>query len=114
MTVHKLMRLHGDEDWEAWGDDWHDHADIIGELDHVSGWGGPRKSLEDHSHLQLDWGARMWELSLDEVRRLTASRPRSERDEWDRPFREAAERQEALLDSLDASARYAVVWMEVY
>jgi hypothetical protein len=56
----------------------------------------------------------MWELSLDEVRRLTASRPGSERDEWDRPFREAAERQEALLDSLDASARYAVVWMEVY
>lgn len=37
MMVHKLVRIHGDETWEAWGDDWQDHADVIAELDFVDG-----------------------------------------------------------------------------
>lgn len=34
--------------------------------------------------------------------------------EWDRPYREAEERQNALLDSLPEDGRYGVVWVEVY
>ena len=34
MMVHILIRLHGDEDWDAWGKnmEWYDRVDRIGEL----------------------------------------------------------------------------------
>ena len=116
MMVHKLLRLNGDEKWEAWGDDWHDHADVVGELSFVSGWNSAPDWLRDHPHRQLDWGAFMYELSLDDVRRLIGQRPNYAdiREDWDRPFREAEARQNALLDSLAEDGRYAVVWIEAY
>lgn len=57
----------------------------------------------------------MHELSLDEVRRLIGRRPdyADVKEEWDRPFREAEQRQNALLDSLLPDGRYGVVWLEV-
>lgn len=116
MMIHKLLRLHGDEDWEAWSDNWQDHADVIGELRFVSGWMSPPDWLRDRPRKQLDWGAWMYEVSLDEVHRLIGPRPNYAdiREEWDRPFREAEERQNALLDALPADGRYAVVWIEAY
>lgn len=32
MTTYLVVRLHGDEDWDAWGDDWEDHVDSLGEI----------------------------------------------------------------------------------
>jgi len=61
-------------------------------------------------------GARLWELSKDELRRLIEPRPdyADIRDDWDRPFRERRQRQDYLLDSLPEHGRYGVVWMELY
>ncbi len=42
MMSHLLIRLHGDEDWDAWGDDWWDHVERLGELEWVHGWHGSR------------------------------------------------------------------------
>jgi hypothetical protein len=116
MMAHKLLCLHGDEDWDRWGDDWPEHADVVGDLNWVTLWSGPPEWLRDHPRRQLDWGATMYEVSLQEVRRLIGKRPNYAdiRDEWDRPFREAEERQNAMLDSLRADGRYAVVWIELY
>lgn len=116
MMVHKLLRLHGDEDWGAWGEDWHDHADVIGDLSFVTGWSTTPEWLRDRPRRQLDWGAWMYEVSLADVRRLIGPEPNYAdiKDEWNRPFREAEERQNSLLDSLPENDRYAVVWMEAY
>jgi len=57
MMAHILLRLRGDEDWDAWGDHmkWYDRADRIGELrveinysPLAPGW------LEDRPHRRLD------------------------------------------------------------
>jgi hypothetical protein len=41
MIDHLVVRLHGDEDWEAWGDRWWDHIDKVGDLHWVGHSGGP-------------------------------------------------------------------------
>jgi hypothetical protein len=115
MMEHTLLRLRGNEDWDAWGDKWYAYVDVVTNLDFVTGWTGPPDWLRDRAHRYLDWGACMYEVTLVEVRRLIGQRPNYAhiREEWDRPFREAEERQSALLASLPEDGRYAVVWVEV-
>lgn len=116
MMVHALLRLHGDEDWEAWGDDWQRHVDWLCTLDRVTDWLAPPQWLRERPSRQLDWGAFLYEVSLAEVRRRVEPRTNYAdiREDWDRPFREARERQDALLASLPEDGRYAVLWIECY
>jgi hypothetical protein len=47
MMEFRLIRLHGTEDWETWGDDWPKHVDVVGNLYLVHGWHGPRVQLQN-------------------------------------------------------------------
>jgi hypothetical protein len=107
MMVYKLVRLHGDEDWAAWGDRWDDHVDKICDLRFVGG--STPAWMYDRPRVNLDWGAWLYEASLAEVRRLIRSR-RSD----DPIFREIEEKQNTILDALPADARYGVIWVECY
>jgi len=116
MMVHILLRLRGDEDWDAWERDmqWYDRADRIGELTVGGHWSSAPDWLEDRPHRRLDWGAEMYELSLDEVRRLIGLRPDADRKHDGPDLAERGAESHAMLDSLSPDGRYAVVWMECY
>ena len=115
MMVHILLRLRGDEDWNAWEDNMerYDRADRIGELTLDGNWGVAPGWLEDRPHRRLDWGAEMHEMSLDEIRRLIGPRPDADRKDDGLNLAERA-KSHAMLDSLSPDGRYAVVWMECY
>jgi hypothetical protein len=105
MMQHLLLRLHGDEDWAAWGDDWLRHADVLGELSWVKGWSLPPEWLGEGK--QLDWGAFLHELSGEDVRRLV------DEPSW-LAAAETAQRQRELLQALSATESYGVVYVELY
>ena len=95
--------------------EWYDRVDRIGELTVGGNYGSlASDGQEDRPHRRLDWGAYMYELSLDEIRQLIGPRPDADRKhEWpDRAEHEA--KSHAMLDSLSPDGRYAVVWMECY
>ena len=117
MMVHILIRLHGDEDWDAWGKnmEWYDRVDRIGELTVAGNWGTlASDAQEDRPHRRLDWGAEMHEMSLDEIRRLIGPRPDADRKHDGPDLAERGAESHAMLDSLSPDGRYAVVWMECY
>lgn len=68
--VIELLRLRGDEQWDDWGDQWWEHADILGELpqEGPGGW-----QLIDHFRGQalkgrnLDWGALLYPVTKEEL-----------------------------------------------
>ena len=78
-----LLRLRGDEQWDDWGDQWWEHADILGELpqEGPGGW-----QLIEHFRGQalrgrkLDWGALLYPITKSELVALysatAALRPR--------------------------------------
>lgn len=109
---HILIRLTGLERWGEWRDDWEDHVDEIARLRYVAPT--PPSWLLDRPHRELDWGARLFEVTLDDVRRLTADRPTYDDPAADKPFRVHAERQRRLLDTLSGDDRYGVVFLEMY
>ena len=125
MMAHYLLRLRGDEDWEAWGENWWDHVDQVCELRFVDGWmwapewlrqRKARRWRRERRRHQLDWGAVFYEVSKDELRRLIGLRPDYSdiRADWDEPFCTAEREQNALLDALPDDGRYGVVWVECY
>ena len=93
---------------------WYDRADRIGELTVGGHWSSAPDWLEDRPHRRLDWGAEMYELSLDEVRRLIGPRPDADRKHDGPDLAERGAESHAMLDSLSPDGRYAVVWMECY
>ena len=103
------VRLHGTEDWEAWGDKWARHVDCIGNLEWVrpSDWGGPGPGLTAPSPRRLDWGAVVYEVSKAEVEQL-AWEP-----EW-LADTDSARKQRQLLEWLSDDERYGVVFVELY
>ena len=105
MMQHLLVRLHGDEDWDAWGDRWREHADVIGELSWVQGWTNAPAWLGKGR--QLDWGAFLHEATKDDVQRLV------DEPKW-LASTETARKQRLLLKNLSASERYGVVYVELY
>ena len=112
--VHELIRLKGDEDWDALGDDWWRGLVKLAELQFVDGYYGPPEWMRQNPRHYLDWGATLCEASKADVLRLIGARPDYSgiKDEWDRPFREAAQKQDALLAALP-EGRYGVVWLEM-
>jgi hypothetical protein len=68
--VIELLRLRGDERWADWGDQWWDHAEILGELPpkDPGGW-----QLIDHFRslglkgTQLDWGSLLYPITKQEL-----------------------------------------------
>lgn len=111
---HELIQLTGDEDWEALGVDWWRGITKLADLRFVDGYYGPPDWLRTNPCHWLDWGAVVFEVSKADVIRLIGPRPdfSSVSEESDRPFRELAERQDALLMSLP-EGHYGVVWMEM-
>jgi hypothetical protein len=109
---HLLLTLTGDENWEDWGDAWQQHVTEITQLQFVGQ--RPPSWLREHPSKRLDWGADLFELDLGVVRRLIGARPNYAdiKEEWDRPFREAEERQDENLATLARDGRYAVVYVE--
>lgn len=108
MTVmeHWLIRLRGDEDPEAWGERWTDHADRIAKLEHADGWLTPPEWLAVRGSRQLDWGASLYEVSLEDLKRLVP--------EPGLPWQQESWReQRARIEALDPAGRFAVVWVEM-
>ncbi len=111
MMVHKLLRLHGDEDWEAWGRDWWDRADVICDVECPTDRDRPPEWLHDREGRWLERGVKMHEVSRTELGRLIA--PRLDiRKAWHRLVAGHDERPHGLLASLSDAGRYAVVWIE--
>jgi hypothetical protein len=100
---HLVVRLHGDEDWEAWGDKWWDHIDKVGELHWVGHSAGPFPSGPER---QLDWGAFLTEATCEEVRGLAWVPPWLADSDW-------ARQQRAMLERLSPTERYGVIAVEM-
>ena len=108
MMSHLLIRLHGDEDWDAWGDDWWDHVERLGELEWAHGWHGISHEVEGEPvKRRLDWGAVLYELSRQQVEQL------ADEPDW-LQHTPSAERQRELLAGLRDEDRYGVVFVEMY
>jgi len=110
MMVHKLVRLTGNEAWDTLGDDWESQLDVVCNLSFVHGWsitpGSISRTRKEH---QLDWGARLYEVSKTELLDLIEPRPNDasmRQNEWDA--------QHARLAALPDDGRYGVIWMECY
>ena len=73
----ELVRLTGDEEWDAWGDDWSRHVDKIADLQLFGSesYYGPPEWMRQHPRRQLDWGATLYEASKDDVVRLLMEAP---------------------------------------
>jgi hypothetical protein len=114
----ELVRLTGDEEWDAWGDDWWRHVNKIADLQLFApeSYYGPPEWMRQHQRRQLDWGATLYEASKDDVVRLLMEAARPDytgiSEGYDRPFRELATRQDQLLRSLADDGRYGVIWVE--
>jgi hypothetical protein len=104
--AHWLVRLHGNEDWDSWGQDWMNHVDKVGNLHWIDDFMPSPDWLRDHRSQQLDWRAFLYEMRADEIGRLLTRPPPDQRgDAWQRQLK--------LLETLYASdSRYAVVWIE--
>lgn len=106
-----LVRLHPEDAWEDWGDDWWNLCNRVGQLHFVGGWlSAPAWVAGCRPGRRLDWGAWMHELSLPDVLRLVGEEPltaasRSSEGEDGRD-------QRALLTALDPHGSYSVVWRE--
>jgi hypothetical protein len=103
MMAYLVIRLHGDEDWDAWGDDWWDHVERVGELHwlQLSNGAAPGPSR------WLDWGASLREASAEDIRRIA----------WEPPWladTESAREQRELLEMLTTEGRYGLVSVEIY
>lgn len=104
-TAHWLIRLHGNEDWEAWGQDWRDHVDKVAELHWIDDFMPSPNWLREHRSHQLDWHAFLYVMRKYEIPSLLRRPPSDQQQsEW--------QRQLELLEALDAHYRYAVVWIE--
>jgi hypothetical protein len=105
MTVmrHLLIKVHGDEDWEAWKDDWWSNVDRVAWLSDVEGWLGPPAWVHERStERQLDWGASLYSgLTKADVQKLTRA-PTNDQE------------QRELLANLSENERYGVVYVEIY
>jgi hypothetical protein len=106
MMAHTLIRIHGDEDWEAWGNDWASHVDRVGGITELEGWIGPPAWLEvKGGERQLDWGAFLYEIAnFADVKRLVSA-PRHP---------DIAAQQHPLLELLSEDERYGVIYIECY
>jgi hypothetical protein len=64
--TYRLIMLHGNEEWDAWGDRWWAHVDAITDLRWVDAdrLAELRRGRSSHS---LDWGAALVEISREEV-----------------------------------------------
>ena len=63
-----LLRIHGSESWDEWGDDWLAHADVVGIPSQRS---VSREWLRSRVELtELDWGATLYELTEADLRHL--------------------------------------------
>jgi len=108
--VHWLIRLRGDEDWDAWGDRWWDHVEKITELSFIYGryWSEAPEWLLAKPHRKVEWGAYLYEITPSQIASLI-SRPGPEsRERMQRSWQEQQER----IKDLDASSRYGIIWIE--
>lgn len=104
--AHRLVRLTGSTDWEA---DWDNHRfEVIADLwwTAIHGPYPAPEWLSDVPHHQLDWGAWIYELSLDQVRELC---PKPQALDW---LHDGWHEQDAMLASLDPGRNYGVIVME--
>jgi hypothetical protein len=109
MMVHKLVRLRGNEEWDKLGDAWRSQLDVLFDLSFVRGWSDTPDSIaRTREARQLDWGARLYEVTKAELLALVAARPDpgARQQEWDA--------QHADLAKLPEGDRYGVIWMECY
>ena len=102
MMVYVIVRLHGDEDWDAWGDKWWDHVEQVGELNWFKNPG-----VLDGPGLQLDWGAFLHEVSKEQIRRLAWEPDMPALSEW-------ILEQRAFVDGLSSTDRYGLISVECY
>ena len=69
MMIAELLRVHGDERWEEWGDDWWRHADRVGQFK-TGVWAWMSTDVlvrRGYPHRRLDWGADMFELTKQDL-----------------------------------------------
>ena len=105
-TAHWLIRLHGNEDWDAWGQDWADHVDKVADLHWIDDFMPSPNWLREHPSRQLDWRAFLYEMRAHEISPLF-TRPPSDQ------LGAAWQQQLELLETLYLrDFRYAVVWIE--
>ena len=102
---HWPIRLHGNEDWDAWGHDWRDHVDKVADLHWIDDFMPSPNWLQDRRSHQLDWRAFLYVIRKYEIPSLLR-RPASGQHEA------AWQQQLELLEALDYQYRYAVVWIE--
>lgn len=102
--AHQLVLLTGAEDWDALGDDW--RFDVVADLWWVDSFtGAPDWLLEQSTARTLDWGAVLYEVSLDQVKRLCPRPP----FDW---LQDGWQHQVDMLEALDPDERYGVIWIE--
>lgn len=118
MIWYLVLRLTGEEDWDAWGDDWQTHIDVLARVEQVDlpdelKIGGPDRR-------QLDWGAYLTELSRQEL--LDAFEPRAMEDyaeipkDWGIPVPGVIAARDKLREAVAADAadkRYGVAMVEL-
>ncbi|MDQ3689766.1 MAG: hypothetical protein M3406_06990 [Chloroflexota bacterium] len=109
MFVSELVRLTGQEDWTAWGDEWWDHVRFIGELPGPpSGWNLLAIFEErGQSGTRLDWGAQMFQLSKAELAMIFGARAQTSPR-----MMGGGVRKPVPVEALDADAEYGVVVVE--
>lgn len=101
MMSHRVVRLTGQEDWEAWGEDWADHVDLVAGVTVAPGaWLSAPEWLRTNSHRWLDWGTVLWEVSKAEVLRLVSPMASTEVED--------------LAAVLQDDQAYGVIWVEEY
>ncbi|MDP9384212.1 MAG: hypothetical protein M3P50_03080 [Actinomycetota bacterium] len=107
---------------------WMDHPDVLGDLPFAQGyymepdWLAERRFIRRgrlprrRLRTQLDWGAWLVEVTLEELHRLLGRWPEYAdiRADWDEPFRKGRSEEADMLASLDPRERYAVVWVELH
>ncbi len=110
----RVLRLRGDENWDAWGNRWMDYVDSLGEMDSTgcsSGWGLLAelrgRAIEDR---QLDWGAFLFPVSRQQLLEIFAEGAELRRG-FSASLPEAPARR---LEDLPPDDDYGIVLIECY
>ena len=118
MMEHWLIRLHGDEDWPAWGEAWMDHVEILTrDWPYGHNWiAAPEWLREKRTSIQLDWGAMLSEVTKDDLLRLLDeehSRVRALQEHAPH-LRDRCQRASDLVSRLDPNGSYGLIWLETF
>jgi hypothetical protein len=116
MTVMTLVALDAPGDWKAWGLDYYDHTDLMGEIGEprAGNYYGPPREFEDAPEIRVvdvETGFFVAELDHAALVRFWDPSTRLQAAPGDRLPAQAVGKR---LDELPVNRLYAVTWLEVY